>query len=283
MQVDPWVGNIHWWREWLPIPVFLPGKSNGQSSLVGYGSWSHKELDTTECTQATINQSVQSLSRVWVAVTPWTAAVQASLSITNSRSLLKLMSSKSVMLSSHLILCRPLLLLPSNFPSISVFSIESVVRIRWPKYWSFSFSISPSNEYSGLISFRMDWLNLLTVQDCTHTNEKKREQRKFLREEIVLLSHRYVLTSFKTYTFPILLMKYFPKYAWLRPFIVLATFLILFCIYYHLFLFTVIYSLQSLFVLFVFLDPCLFPSSIFFFFPSLDCSTLVSKISSAFL
>ena len=131
----------------------------------------------------------------------------------------------------------------------------------------------------------MDWLNLLTVQDIyTRTNEKKREDRKFLREEIVLLSHRYVLISFKTYTFPILLMKYFPKYAWLRPFIVLATFLILFCIYYQLFLFTVIYSLQSLFVLFVFLDPCFVSFFNFFSFsPSLDCSTLVSKISSAFL
>ena len=96
-------------------------------------------------------------------MTPWIAAHQASLSITNSRSLLKLMSIESVMLSNHLILCRPLLLLPSIFPSIRVFSNESV-HIRWPKYWNFSFSISPSNEYSGLISFRMDWLDLLAVQ-----------------------------------------------------------------------------------------------------------------------
>ena len=97
-------------------------------------------------------------------MTPWTAAVhQASLSITNSRSLLKLMSIESVMPSNHLILCRPLLLPRSIFPSIRVFSNESV-RIRWPKYWSFSFRISPSNEYSGLISFRMDWLDLLAVQ-----------------------------------------------------------------------------------------------------------------------
>ena len=93
-----------------------------------------------------------------------TAARQASLSITNSRSLLKLMSTESVMPSSHLILCRPLLLPPSIFPSIRVFSNESVLQIRWPEYWSFSFSISPSNEYSGLISFRMDWLDLLAVQ-----------------------------------------------------------------------------------------------------------------------
>ena len=97
--------------------------------------------------------------------TPWTAARQASLSITSSQSLLKLMSIESVMPSNHLILCRPLLLLPSIFPSIRVFSSESVLRIRWPKYWSFIFSISPSNEHSGLISFRMDWFDLLTVQE----------------------------------------------------------------------------------------------------------------------
>ena len=97
-------------------------------------------------------------------VTPWSAACQASLSITNSRSLLKLTSIESVMPSNHLILCRPLLLLPSIFPRIRVFSNESALRIRWPKYWSFSFSISPSSEYSGLISFRMDWLDLLVVQ-----------------------------------------------------------------------------------------------------------------------
>ena len=95
---------------------------------------------------------------------PWTAAHQASLSITNSRSLLRLMSIESVMPSSHLILCHPLLLLLSVFPSIKVFSSESALRISWPKYWSFSFSISPSNEYSGLISFRMDWLDLIAVQ-----------------------------------------------------------------------------------------------------------------------
>ena len=95
--------------------------------------------------------------------TPWTAACQVSLSITNSRSLLKLMSIESVMPPNHLFLCHPLLLLPPVFPSIRVFSNESVLCIRWPKYWSFSFSISPSNEYSGLISFRMDWLDLLAV------------------------------------------------------------------------------------------------------------------------
>ena len=108
--------------------------------------------------------SVQSFSRVWLFATPWIAACQASLSITNSRSLLKLMSIESVTLSRHLILCHPLLLLPPNPPSIRVFSNESTLLMRWPRYWSFSFSISPSNEYSGLISFRMDWLDLLAVQ-----------------------------------------------------------------------------------------------------------------------
>ena len=108
--------------------------------------------------------SVQSLSRVQLFVTPCTAACQASLSITNSRSLLKLMSIELVMPSNHLILCPPLLLLPSIFPSIRVFSNESVLSIRGPKNWSFSFSIRPSNEYSGLIFFRMDWLDLLAVQ-----------------------------------------------------------------------------------------------------------------------
>ena len=107
---------------------------------------------------------VQSLTRVWLFETPWTAALQASLSITNYWSLFKLMFIKLVMLSKCLILCRPLLLPPSIFPSIRVFSNESALPIRWPKYWSFSFSISISNEYSGLISFRMDWLDLLAVQ-----------------------------------------------------------------------------------------------------------------------
>ena len=111
-----------------------------------------------------ITSSVQLLSHVQLFVTPWTAACQASLSITNSQSLLKLMSTESVMPSNHLILCHPLLLLSSIFPSIRVFSNKSVLCIRWPKYWSFSFDISPSNQYSGLISFRMDWWDLLTVQ-----------------------------------------------------------------------------------------------------------------------
>ena len=108
--------------------------------------------------------SVQSLSHLWFFATPWTTARQASLSITNSQNLPKLMSIESVMPSIHLILCHPLLLLPSIFPSIRVFSSDSALHIRWPKYWSFSFNISSSNEHPGLISFRMDWLDLLAVQ-----------------------------------------------------------------------------------------------------------------------
>ena len=117
----------------------------------------HRYL-TLPCTFSSVTQSCPTFCD------PWTAACQASLSITNSQGLLKFMSIESVMPSNHLILCRPLLLLPSVFPSIGVFSNESVLCMRWPKYWSFSFSISPSNDYSGLISFRMDWLDLLAVQ-----------------------------------------------------------------------------------------------------------------------
>ena len=109
--------------------------------------------------------SVQSLSRVPLLVSPWTSTLQASLSITNSRSLLKLMSIESVIPSNHLVLWHPLLLLPSIFGSIRVFSSESALRIRWPKCWSVSFSISLSNEYSGLISFRIDWFDFLAVQE----------------------------------------------------------------------------------------------------------------------
>ena len=114
--------------------------------------------------------SVQSLSRVQLFATPWIAAHHASLSTTNSWSSLKLMSIESVMPFNHLILCRPLLFPPSVFPSIRVFSNKSVLQIRWPKYWSFSFSISPSNEYSGPISYTMDWLDLLAVQETLEVN-----------------------------------------------------------------------------------------------------------------
>ena len=111
-----------------------------------------------------MSKSVQSLSHVQLSVTTWTAACQASLSITNSKSLLKLMAIETVMSSNHVILCCSLLLLPSIFPSIKVFSNESVLRIRWPKYWSFSFSISLSKDYSGLISLRIDWIDLFAIQ-----------------------------------------------------------------------------------------------------------------------
>ena len=145
--------------------------------------------------------SVQSLSRVRLFAIPWTAAHQASLSFTNSRSLLKFMSIESVMPSNQLILCRPLLLLPSIFPSIRVFSKEPVLRIRWPKYQSFSFSISPSSEYSGLISFRMDWLDLLPVQGTLKSLLQHHSSKaSILRHSaffIVQLSHPY-MTNAKT-------------------------------------------------------------------------------------
>ena len=173
-----------------PPPVFLPGKSHRQRSLAGCSPCVHEQLDTTEwlnththahthsqvqlkplepsLTQA-VPQSGRSVQFSCSVVsgfftTPWTTAHQASRSITNSQSLLKLLSIESVMPSNHLTLCHPLLLLPSIFPSIRVFSNKSALRIRWPKYWSFSFSISPSNEHSGLISFRMDWLDLPAAQ-----------------------------------------------------------------------------------------------------------------------
>ena len=139
-----------------------------------------------------------------VFVTPWTAACQASLSITNSQSLLKLMSVELVMPSTHLILCHPLLLLPSIFPSIRVFSSESVFHIRWPEYWSFSFSISPSSEYSGLISFRMDWLDLLTVQRTLRSLLQDHSSKASVLQHsaffMVQLVHPYMTTG-KTIVF----------------------------------------------------------------------------------
>ena len=143
--------------------------------------------------------SVQSLSSVQFLATPWTAAHQASLSITNSQSLLKLMSIKSVMPSNHLILCRPLLLLPPIPPSIRVFSNESVLCVRWPKYWSFNFSISPSNEYLGLISFRMDWLDLLAIQRTLKSLLQHHSLKASILQcsafFIVQLSHPYMITG----------------------------------------------------------------------------------------
>ena len=142
--------------------------------------------------------SVQLLSRVQHFVTPWTTVHQASLSITNSWSLLKLMSIESVMPSNHLILCHPLLLLPSIFSSIKVFSNESVLHIRWPKYWSFSFSISPSNEYSGLISFRIYWLDLLAARGTLKSLLQHRSSKASILQRsaffIVQLSYPYMTT-----------------------------------------------------------------------------------------
>ena len=143
--------------------------------------------------------SVQSLIRVQLFATPWTTARQASLPITNSRSLLKLMSIESVMPSNLLILCRPLLFLPSIFPSIRVFFYESALRIRWPKYWSFSFNITPSNEHPGLISFRMDWLELLAVQGTLKSLLQHHSSKASILQcsafFIVQLSHPYMTTG----------------------------------------------------------------------------------------
>ena len=143
--------------------------------------------------------SVQSLSHVRLIATPWIAACQAYLSINNSWSLLKVMSIELVMPSNHLILCHPLLLLPSVFPSIRVFSCESVLHIRWPKYWSFSFSITPSNEYLGLISFRMDWLDLLAVQGTLKSLLQHHSSKALILQHstffTVQLSHPYMTTG----------------------------------------------------------------------------------------
>ena len=145
--------------EFVDIPVRPGGGGAEELSAPFPASMQPGSLASDHAVQFS---SLQSLSRVRLFAIPWTTAHQASLSITNSRSLPKLMSTESVMPSNHLILCRPLLLLPSTFPSIRLFSNESVLCIRWPKYWSFSYSISPSSEYSGLISFRMD---LLAIQE----------------------------------------------------------------------------------------------------------------------
>ena len=143
--------------------------------------------------------SVHLLSHVWLFATPWTEACQASLSITNSQSLLKLMSTESVRPSNHLILCHPLLLPASILPSIRVFSNESALRIRWPKCWSFSFNISPSNEYSGLISFRMDWLDLLAVQGALKSLLQHHSSKASILQcsafFTVQLSHPYMTTG----------------------------------------------------------------------------------------
>ena len=146
-------------KYWSGLPFPSPGDLPNPGIEPGSPA-----LEADALTSEPPGKPIQLLSCVQLFVTPWTTACQASLSITNSCSLLKLMSIESVMPSNHLILCHPLLLLPSILLNIRVFSNESVLHIRWPKYWSFSFSISPSNEYSGLISFRIDWFDLLGIQ-----------------------------------------------------------------------------------------------------------------------
>ena len=174
MWFDPWSPSQITWsrRKWQPTPVFWPGKFMDRGTWparvhcerVGH-NWATEHKGTQPCTLVLFwLYSVQVLSCVGLFTTPWITAPQASLSITNSWSSPKLMSIVLVMPSNHLIPCRPLLLLPPIPPSIRVFSSESALRMRWPKYWSFSFSISPSNEHPGPISFRMDWLDLLAVQ-----------------------------------------------------------------------------------------------------------------------
>ena len=151
--------------------------------------------DTQTSKQWALRIVVQSLSRVWLFATLWTTALQASLSFTISWSLLKLTSLESMMPSNHLILCYPLLLLPSIFPSIRVFSSESALRIRWPKYWSFSFSISPSNEFSGLISFRIDWFGHIADQGTL----KSLLQHHSSKAPILRCSSFFILTSIRDY------------------------------------------------------------------------------------
>ena len=155
--------------------------------------------DWSDLAAAAAVQSVQLFSGVRLFVTPWTAAHQDSMSITNSQSLLKIMPILSAMSSNYLLLCRPLLLPPSIFLSIRVFSNKSVIHVRWPKYWSFSFSISPSNEYSGLISFRIDWLNVLAVQGTRKSLLQHHSSKTSILQcsvfFIVQLSHPHMTTG----------------------------------------------------------------------------------------
>jgi len=139
-------------------------------------------------------RSVQSLSHIRLFVTPWTAAHPASLSISKSWSLLKLMCMESMMPSNHLILCHPFLLPPSIFPSIPVFSSESVLRIRWPNYWNFVFSISPSNEYSGLISFRIDWISMQSKELSRIFSNTTVQKHQFFSAQLSLWSNSYIHT-----------------------------------------------------------------------------------------
>ena len=162
-------------------------KGNPLTLLVG--------MQTSTATTENSVSSVQSLSCVWLSVTPWTAAHQASLSITNSQSLLGLMPIELVMPSNHLILCHPLLLPPSIFPSIRVFSNESTLHIRWPKYWSFSFNINPSNEYSGLVSFRWTgWISLQSKGLSIVFSNTTVQKHKFFGTQLSLWSNSHIHT-----------------------------------------------------------------------------------------
>ena len=165
MQIKAKKMSLHTqhWQEWGAIGTFIHFFQECEVVQV-WTTWEKSLPLSFQGDNMLTLSSVQSLSHVRLFATPWTAARQASLSITNFQSLLKLMPIESVMPSSHLILCCPLLLLPPIPPSIRVFSNESTLRMRWPKYWSFSFGISPSSEHPGLVSFRMDWLDLLAVQ-----------------------------------------------------------------------------------------------------------------------
>ena len=181
---------------WIACQETFKGKKHGSEWCIEYATI---YIQIKYIHIIIIFSSVQSLSYVRLFVTPWTEAHQASLSITNSWSLPKLMSIESVMPSKHLILCHPLLLFPSIFSSIRVFSNESVLCIRWPKYWSFSFSISPFNEYPGLISFRIDWLVLLAVQGTLKSLLQHHSSKASIlwcsAFFIVQLSHQYMTTG----------------------------------------------------------------------------------------
>ena len=193
---------IHFPGEWQcgDLVQPLPGNPCTFQPQLKYFQWCDGELGGVGVGWAGVSpfqfSSVQSLSRVWLFATPWTSACQTSLSNTNSRSPPKLMCIESVIPANHLILCRPILLLPSIFPSIRVFSNESALLIRWPKYWSFSFNMSPSNENPGLISFRMDWLDLLAVQG-TLKSLQQTQNKKFLLLSFLVFSNQIKSASLK--------------------------------------------------------------------------------------
>ena len=179
------VRKIPWSRKWQPASVFLPGKFHGQRSLVSYSPWSYTESD---------RRVVYLLSYVWLFATLWAAAHQASLSITSSQSLLKLMSIELVMPFNHLILCHPLLLLPSIFPSIKVFSNESTLSICCPKCWSFSFSISPSNEYLDWFPLGVTGLILLSKGLSRVFFNTTAQKHQFFRAQPSLWSNFHIYT-----------------------------------------------------------------------------------------